>query len=68
MLSLAICDRISAGLAGWLSAHPGGNEAPLRFRYPDICAYERLAGSRTNPRVCLWVINRSVKQLIVITS
>ena len=47
--------RISAGLAGWLSAHPGGNEAPLRFRDPDICAYERLAGSRFDPRVHLWV-------------
>ncbi len=35
---------------------PGGNEAPLRFRYPAIRAYERLAGSRTNPRVYLWVV------------
>src|SRR5438067_2511530 len=37
-------------------AHPAVMRLRSGFRYPAIRAYERLAGSRTNPRVYLWVI------------
>src|SRR5207247_769222 len=61
MLSLGPTRSHFGQRAGSLSAQDGCNEAPLRFRYPDICAYEGLAGSRLDPRVHLWVMSVSSK-------
>jgi hypothetical protein len=49
-------DRISAGLLDRDALTAAAMRLRSGFRYPAIRAYERLAGSRTNPRVHLWVI------------
>jgi hypothetical protein len=49
-------DRISAGLLDRDALTAAAMRLRSGFRYPAIRAYERLAGSRTNPRVYLWVI------------